>query len=369
MKSVITMGNEIKKIAIIAGARPNFMKIGPVLKAYESAMDKMLFVHTGQHYDFSMSDVFFKELGLREPDVFLGAGSGSHARQTAKVMTEFEKWCLENKPGRVVVAGDVNSTMACSIVASKLGIPSAHIESGLRSFDRTMPEEINRIVTDQLSEFLFTTSKDAEKNLRKENVFGEIHFVGNSMIDSLLYISDKLDGQTLDNMSLKKSEYCLVTLHRPLNVDNKDNLKIVTEILANVAEMIKIVFPVHPRTLKNLENFGYNKTLENHGVMLTEPLGYKSFVELEKNAEFVLTDSGGVQEETTYFKVPCLTLRANTERPVTVTEGTNELVPPDKNIIREKASQIISGKWKKGTVPELWDGKAGERIAQILRDW
>ncbi len=356
------------KIAIIAGARPNFMKIAPVLRALESFKDGVsLLVHTGQHYDFSMSDIFFRELGIREPDGFLGAGSGSHAEQTAKVMTAFETWCREVKPKRIAVAGDVNSTMACAIVGAKTYIPVAHIESGLRSFDRTMPEEINRIVTDQLSDLLFTTCRDAEINLKRENAFGKICFVGNPMIDSLVCISGKIDGKTLDDMGLKKDEYCLITLHRPANVDDKCNLGKITDILNNLSEMIKTVFPVHPRTLKNLESFGYKEKLQK--VLMTKPLGYKSFIELEKNAKFVLTDSGGVQEETTYFRVPCLTLRPNTERPVTVTEGTNELCDLDKNDFFEKVHKIIAGNWKKGAVPELWDGRAGERIARILVDW
>ncbi|MBN1150906.1 UDP-N-acetylglucosamine 2-epimerase (non-hydrolyzing) [candidate division WOR-3 bacterium] len=358
------------KIAIVAGARPNFMKVAPVLKVYEKLTGKnMLFVHTGQHYDFSMSETFLEELDLRKPDAFLGAGSGSHAFQTSKVMTEFEKWCTENKPSSIVVAGDVNSTMACAITAAKIGIPSAHIESGLRSFDRSMPEEINRMVTDQLSEILFTTCKNAGDNLKKENVFGRVYFVGNPMIDSLVYISGKLDGKILGSMDLQKGEYCLVTIHRPSNVDDQENLKIIADILTGLSDMIKIVFPVHPRTLKKLKNSAYKEKLLKKDIILTEPLKYSKFIEVEKNAKLVLTDSGGVQEETTYFKVPCLTLRPNTERPITVTEGTNELVPLDFSIIKSKVSDIIAGKWKKGVVPELWDGRAGERIARYLADW
>ncbi|MBN1619565.1 UDP-N-acetylglucosamine 2-epimerase (non-hydrolyzing) [candidate division WOR-3 bacterium] len=358
----------MKKTAIVAGARPNFMKIAPVLRELKSNNDDdFLLVHTGQHYDYLMSEVFFKELGIREPDAFLGAGSGSHAEQTAKVMTSFEKWCFEKNPGRIVVAGDVNSTMACAIAGAKISIPVAHIESGLRSFDKTMPEEINRIVTDQLSALLFTTCMEAEINLKRENTFGNIHFVGNPMIDSLIYISEKLDGKTLDDMGLDKREYCLVTLHRPANVDDRENLENLSEILNGISEIIKVVFPVHPRTLKNLEYYGFKEKLKN--VLMTKPLGYKNFIELEKNAKFVLTDSGGVQEETTYFMVPCLTLRPNTERPVTVTEGTNELCDLDKTAVLEKVRIIIGQKWKKGSIPDFWDGNAGSRIACILADW
>ncbi|KQC13698.1 MAG: UDP-N-acetylglucosamine 2-epimerase [Desulfuromonas sp. SDB] len=347
------------------------MKVAPVLKVLDRSHEiSCLLVHTGQHYDAKMSEVFFQDLEIREPDAYLGVGSGSHAQQTARVMEEFEKWCLQHKPDRVVVAGDVNSTMAAAIVAVKLNIPSAHIESGLRSFDREMPEEINRIVTDQLCEILFITSEDARENLIKENVQGEIHFVGNPMIDSLVTISEKLDHKILSELNINSQNYLLVTLHRPRNVDNQENLQKLVDILLDISKNLPVVFPVHPRTEKNLEKFDLSEKLSRkQGILLTGPIGYRDFICLEKNAKAVLTDSGGIQEETTYFGIPCLTARPNTERPVTITMGTNELVNLDKDMILDNIDLILKEKYKKGKIPPRWDGKAGERIAQILIDW
>lgn len=321
----------MKKIFLITGARPNFMKIAPIWKEMKKYPDcfNPIIVHTGQHYDDKMSAIFFKDMELPNPDIYLGVGSGSHAVQTAKVMVEFEKVCLEKKPDLIIVVGDVNSTLACSIVASKLLSPLAHIEAGLRSFDRTMPEEINRIVTDSLSNFLFTTCEDANKNLRKEGISNEkIFFVGNTMADTLLRFKDRYSSSFISfQMRIKEKEYALLTLHRPSNVDNEINFISILEALKEIQTRIKIIFPIHPRTKKQIKDMDMKGRFANmKNIALIEPLGYLEFMSLLVHSKFVLTDSGGIQEETTVLGIPCLTLRKNTERPITVKKGTNILL-------------------------------------------
>ena len=359
------------KIILAVGARPNFMKMAPLY--FELIKEKgiqTLIVHTGQHYDYKMSQSFFEELNLPKPHYFLGVGSGTHSGQTGKIMIEFEKVLLKEKPDLVVVFGDVNSTLACSITAKKLCIPVAHVEAGLRSFDMTMPEEVNRKLTDAISDFLFTPSLDANKNLRKENIDNaKIFFVGNIMIDSLAAILKKADNSfentILQRYDLQREKFALITLHRPSNVDNKDSLERILNSLNNISRKIHVIFPMHPRTKRNLDEFRI-KIVFSKKFTVSEPLTYKEFIVLEKNAAFVLTDSGGIQEETTYFNIPCFTLRKNTERPVTIIEGTNELV--DIENAEEKVESVLSGNCKRGKVPDLWDGKTAKRIAKVLKN-
>lgn len=358
-----------RKIILVAGARPNFMKVAPLyreMKNYLNDFEPVL-VHTGQHYDINMSDAFFTDLELPMPDVCLGVGSASHAVQTAAVMVSFERTCAEHKPDMVIVVGDVNSTLACAITAVKLNVPVAHVEAGLRSGDRSMPEEINRLVTDGISSLLFTPSADADENLLKEGCAPErIHRVGNIMIDSLEFIKPKVkDARTCEKIGVMPKSYGLVTLHRPSNVDIKENLDKIVDVLAKAAELSRIVFPVHPRTRKNLESCGLlSKINECPGISVLEPLSYIDFMNLMMNAKFLLTDSGGIQEETTYLGIPCLTLRINTERPITIKEGTNELVTLDN--LGSKVMEIHTGEWKRGKIPELWDGRAAERILAVI---
>lgn len=355
------------KIVHVVGARPNFMKVAPVLAAARAAgLGEQVLVHTGQHYDAAMSDVFFTDLGMPRPDIFLGVGSGTHAEQTARVMVAFEQTCREVGPDLVVVAGDVNSTMAAAIVAAKLVIPCAHVEAGLRSNDRTMPEEVNRIVTDRLCELLFTPSADGDENLLREGVPPhQIHRIGNAMIDSLLaHLPAARAFGVVAELGLRPREYVVLTLHRPANVDDD---RVLTRLLGAVGEVAKrmpVVFPVHPRTRKSLERIG-----SPAGVRLCEPLGYLSFLGLTADAAFVMTDSGGLQEETTALGIPCLTLRENTERPVTVTEGTNTIVGSDPDRIAAEVERIFSGGGKRGRVPDLWDGRAGVRAAEAIASW
>jgi UDP-N-acetylglucosamine 2-epimerase (non-hydrolysing) len=461
------------KVINVVGARPNFMKIAPIIRAIKSfnqanqrnqtnlsremgslfhgdqrnqrnLIDYKL-VHTGQHYDYEMSKVFFEDLELPEPDIYLGVGSGSHAEQTGRVMIEFEKVLFKQKPDLVVVVGDVNSTLACALAASKIdysrgsGINSkvdpvkgeqilfnnltnsknpinttnargyrpliAHVEAGLRSFDRTMPEEINRLLTDQISDFLFTPSRDANKNLSKEGIPEEkIFLVGNVMVDSLLYNLEKAKQSTiLDQLDLRQrslsdhcslmTDYCLLTLHRPSNVDNKDVFLRIINALIEISKHIPIIFPIHPRTRKQIEAFGLssyfvyhdvkpinqtnqinqrnkknqrNQTNQTNRINLIDPLGYLDFLNLMMHSTFVMTDSGGIQEETTVLGIPCLTLRDTTERPITISQGTNVLVRNDTHKIIDEAFKILDRKGKTGNHPELWDGKAAERIVEVL---
>jgi UDP-N-acetylglucosamine 2-epimerase (non-hydrolysing) len=345
----------------VVGARPNFVKAAPVLRATGQRGIRQTLVHTGQHYDRNMSDIFFTQLGLPEPDINLEVGSGSHAWQTAEIMLRFEAAVVEAKPDIVLVYGDVNSTIAAALVCSKLLLPVAHVEAGLRSFDRTMPEEINRIVTDQLSEVLFTPSGDGNENLLREGVSQDrIHLVGNVMIDTLVRLLPAARSCAKNGLP---DRFALVTLHRPSNVDNTENLEEILNSLAEVSTELKIIFPVHPRTRQRIAESGLN----TGQLSLLEPMPYIEFLSLESHAQFVITDSGGIQEETTYLGVPCLTMRSNTERPVTVTAGTNILVGDDRLKLVAEVRNILEGKAKKGVIPPLWDGHSGERIADILQ--
>jgi UDP-N-acetylglucosamine 2-epimerase (non-hydrolysing) len=345
----------------VVGARPNLMKVAPVLSALKQySKIKQSLIHTGQHYDTNMSDVFFEQLAIPAPDVNLGVGSGSHARQTAEIMTRFEPVVVERKPDLVLVYGDVNSTVATALVCSKLLIQVGHVEAGLRSFDRAMPEEINRLLTDQLADLLFTPSEDGNKNLEREGIpANKVHKVGNVMIDSLVRLLPVAINQKLNGLP---NRYVLVTLHRPANVDDDHALKVILGYLLELNSELKVVFPVHPRTRRRIADFG----IDVSQLDLREPLPYIEFLALQRRATAVVTDSGGIQEETTYLKVPCLTLRNNTERPVTVTMGTNILVGQDGTMLRAELTHILQGKQKQGTVPPLWDGHSGERIAEIL---
>lgn len=345
----------------IVGARPNFMKVAPVLNALkEREKVEQTVIHTGQHYDANMSDVFFQQLGIPAPDVNLAVGSGSHAKQTAEIMVRLEPVVLERQPDTVLVYGDVNSTVATVLVCAKLGVRVGHVEAGLRSFDRTMPEEVNRLVTDQLADFLFTPSEDGDENLRREGIGAEKVFrVGNVMIDSLvrlLPLAQKTGSNGLPG------RYALVTLHRPANVDDGATLKGILESLLEVNRDLAVVFPAHPRTRQRIAEFGLNAGQ----LRVLDPLPYVDFLGLQSRATVVITDSGGIQEETTYLGVPCLTVRENTERPITVSMGTNVLVGRDREKLRTELSRVLAGKAKKGVVPPLWDGHAGERIADVL---
>ncbi|HWO35954.1 MAG TPA: UDP-N-acetylglucosamine 2-epimerase (non-hydrolyzing) [Candidatus Acidoferrum sp.] len=345
----------------VVGARPNFMKAAPVMRALNEHRDvRQSLVHTGQHYDSNMSDVFFSQLDIPAPDVNLEVGSGSHARQTAEIMSRIEPVLLERKPDVVLVYGDVNSTVAAALVCSKLLIRIAHIEAGLRSFDRSMPEEINRIVTDRLADLLFTPSADGDQNLRAEGVeVGKIHLVGNVMIDSLIRLLPSAMTSPKDGLP---NQYALVTLHRPSNVDDSATLKGILEALLEVSAQFHVIFPVHPRTRQRMAVLGMNAT----NLHLLEPLPYIEFLALQRGSKVVITDSGGIQEETTYLGVPCLTLRNNTERPITVDLGTNVLVGQEVGKLRSELAKILEGNAKSGVIPPLWDGHAGERIAEIL---
>jgi UDP-N-acetylglucosamine 2-epimerase (non-hydrolysing) len=344
----------------VVGARPNFVKAAPVLRAIKDRGIRQTLVHTGQHYDRNMSDVFFTQLEIPEPDVNLEVGSGSHAAQTAEIMRRFEPVVLERKPDMVLVYGDVNSTVAAALVCSKLLIQVGHVEAGLRSFDRTMPEEINRIVTDRLSDILFTPSEDGDTNLLNEGVPQEkIHRVGNVMIDSLLKFLPLAEKCPTNGWPKR---YALVTLHRPSNVDENENLKKILDSLLEISEQMDIVFPVHPRTRQRIAQFGIDVTK----LHLLEPMPYIEFLAMQRRAQVVITDSGGIQEETTFLGIPCLTLRTNTERPITVTAGTNKLIGEDMTVLNAEFTKILKGEAQKGSIPALWDGHAGERIADIL---
>lgn len=360
------------KVILVAGARPNFMKVAPIYAEMNRRPDEFepMIVHTGQHYDAAMSDAFFDDLKMPRPDIYLGVGSASHAVQTAMIMTEFEPVVLEHQPDWVVVVGDVNSTIACALVCAKLGIRVAHIEAGLRSRDRTMPEEINRILTDSISDLLLTTSQDADENLAAEGIPAEkIRFVGNVMIDSLLeHIQISGSSTIREDIGLTENNYAVLTLHRPSNVDEQETFSGIADALIEIANKLPIVFPVHPRTRAKIEEFDLKDKLSSAGVMMVEPLGYLDFMRLYSGARLVLTDSGGLQEETTVLGIPCLTLRNNTERPITIEMGTNVLVGTDRDKIVDAAMKVLnSGTTDAGTkIPPLWDGKAAERICDEL---
>jgi UDP-N-acetylglucosamine 2-epimerase (non-hydrolysing) len=359
------------KVLCIVGARPNFMKIDPILRAFDRRPGRFesKLVHSGQHYDDAMSKIFFEELGIREPEVYMGVGSGSHAEQTAAVLVGIEKILLADRPDVVVTVGDVNSTMAATLAATKLLVPVAHVEAGLRSGDRTMPEEINRLVTDAISDFLFTPSRDGDENLLREGVAREkIHFVGNVMIDTLLRCRD-LAGRSnvFAEMNVKKKGYALVTLHRPSNVDHRPSLAKLLSALRHIQERLDVIFPIHPRTAKRIAEHGFQADVDAmKRLRLVPPIGYIDFLALQSHAAMVLTDSGGIQEETTVLGVPCLTLRENTERPITISEGTNRLVGSDPERIVAEALAILDGPPRPGRIPEYWDGRAADRIADVL---
>ncbi|MCX7879160.1 MAG: UDP-N-acetylglucosamine 2-epimerase (non-hydrolyzing) [Ignavibacteria bacterium] len=359
------------KIISVVGARPNFMKVAPLEREFAKLphIFEHLICHTGQHYDYEMSQSFFDDLGLSKPSFYLGAGSGSHGEQTGKILIEFEKVCQTAKPDLVIVVGDVNSTIAATLVAVKMGIKTAHIEAGLRSFDRTMPEEINRIATDSICDYFFVTEESGVKNLLREGRSPEkIFFVGNTMIDSLIGILPKIDkSKILENLNISPKTFALMTLHRPSNVDSKKQLSKIVEIIRFIAEKITIVFPIHPRTKKNLEKLSLLSELEEiPNLIQTEPLGYIDFIKLMKNSRFVITDSGGIQEETTFLQIPCLTLRTTTERPITTEIGTNRLVPPVKEKIIEAIIETLNQPNVESAIPPLWDGKTAERIVNII---
>jgi UDP-N-acetylglucosamine 2-epimerase (non-hydrolysing) len=361
--------NPFPKFIIVAGARPNFMKIAPIMASFAkrrsiSQAFEVKLVHTGQHYDRRMSDDFFSDLDIPNPDINLAVGSGTHAEQTARVMLAFERVCLSEMPDWVVVVGDVNSTLACSVTARKLGINVAHVEAGLRSRDMSMPEEVNRLCTDAVSNLLFTTDHLAVKNLICEGVSSDrIEFVGNTMIDTLMRNLKRAVSLPLPD-GLRASEYAVVTLHRPSNVDSEDTLGPLFRAVQEIAEQIPVVFPIHPRTRKNLHAFGYLKT--NVNIRLIDPLSYTPFISLVSRARLVLTDSGGIQEETTVLRIPCLTMRNNTERPITCTMGTNILVGTDPERIIAAARAVLNDSCRESSIPPRWDGFAGERIVDTL---
>ncbi len=349
----------------VVGARPNFMKAAPVIQAL-GMHDRVrqTLVHTGQHYDFNMSDVFFQQLGMPAPDINLEVGSGSHAQQTSQIIARFEAVVLERKPDWVVVYGDVNSTVAAAMVCAKLLIPVAHVEAGLRSFDRTMPEEINRLLTDQISDLLFTPSEDGNHNLRMEGVATEkIHLVGNVMIDTLVRLLPCAKERIPQDIP---DPYVLVTLHRPSNVDDIGWLKALFDMFLQISQGISVLFPVHPRTRARMAEAGIDFGNRGSKLQIVDPVPYLEFLALQSRAAAVITDSGGIQEETTYLGVPCLTVRENTERPITVSLGTNTLVGRDIQRLQTELKAVLAGKVKSGRVPPLWDGHAAERISQVM---
>ncbi|CAN5370961.1 UDP-N-acetylglucosamine 2-epimerase (non-hydrolyzing) [soil metagenome] len=364
-------------IDIIAGARPNFMKIAPIIREIDLANKQAgrnsdsndyleyRLIHTGQHYDRNMSGAFFEQLGIPKPDMNLESGSGSQSEQTGRIMTRYEQALADRRSDLCIVVGDVTSTMACSITAKKMGVKIAHVEGGIRSRDWTMPEEINRVATDSITDYFFTTSEVANNNLRKEGVPEEnIYFVGNTMIDTLLANMEKLKQPAVfSKKNLVESEYFVMTLHRPANVDEENKLKALIDNIANGVEGGKIIFPVHPRTKKILDDLG----IKHENLIYTEPLGYHEFIWLVKHARAVITDSGGITEETTVLEIPCLTLRDNTERPETVTQGTNELIGTNPDAVKPALEKLLQGNWKKGTVPDKWDGKASARIVEAIQ--
>ena len=362
-------------LACVVGARPNFMKMAPLLRTLQAYPQvNPVLIHTGQHYDHNLSDVFFQELGMKRPDIHLEVGSGKHGQQTARVLERFEETLEQGAPGggaydRVVVVGDVNSTMAATIAAVKLGVPVAHVEAGLRSFDRTMPEEINRLLTDAICDMLLVSEPSGLENLRREGRPEEcLHLVGNVMIDTLRWLLPKAQARdTLDRLELQPKSYVVVTLHRPSNVDQPETLGPLLEVLCEIAADMPVVFPVHPRTAQRIERFGLADRLAAcPGLRQLPPMGYLDFLALTSQARAIVTDSGGLQEESTALEIPCLTARFNTERPITVEQGTSTLVGNDPEKLRGGLRSILQGTYKQGKCPELWDGQAAERVATIL---
>ena len=352
----------------VVGTRPNFMKMMPVISGLNKLNIPNMLIHTGQHYDENMSKVFFRDLRIPDPDIFLGVGSGSHAEITAKIMIEFEKVCLKNNPRLVIVAGDVNSTLACALAAKKLNIPIAHVESGLRSYDQEMPEEINRMLTDRISDLLFVTEKSGIEHSLNEGIAREkIHFVGNCMIDSVKkFLPAALEQKPWYKYALDEYDYTLITLHRPSNVDSAENINKAVRMLNEMSKSSKLVFPVHPRTKSRLAQSSHKL---DGNILMLEPLPYLKFLGLMAKARLVITDSGGIQEETTYLGVQCITFRENTERPVTVDLGTNQLVGTDPRELLKTFNKIINGEIKKGIIPPKWDGNAGTRIVKIINEY
>ncbi len=363
------MKNGIKIINIV-GTRPNFMKIAPIMQFMKSSKRiEPILLHTGQHYDVQMSDTFFNELKIPRPDISLDIGSDTHARQVARIMEKFDKVCDDIQPDAILVVGDVNSTMACSLVAAKKGIKIIHVEAGIRSGDRSMPEEINRLVTDSIADYLLPPSQDAVENLLAEGHSSDsIQMVGNIMIDTLLMHQSQINASAVHKtLGIKGKEYVALTLHRPSNVDDPVTFERILDALQIIQTKIRIVFPIHPRTRKMLKDLNLESRINNMpGLILCDPLGYFDFGKLVSGAKFVLTDSGGIQEETTVYGIPCITLRENTERPITITMGTNEIAGSDTQKIIDYALQILEGKWKKGSIPQLWDGKTAERIVSFI---
>jgi len=361
------------KVLNVVGARPNFMRVAPLHRALLKMPElESCIVHTGQHYDERMSDVFFRQLEMPEQDVYLWIGSGSHAQQTARVMTAFEEVVLDEQPDLVVVVGDVNSTLACALVAVKLHVPVAHVEAGLRSGDRTMPEEINRIVTDSIADLLFVTEQSGLDHLRTEGIPDtKVHFVGNVMIDSLVHFRRKAaKTRVLSDLKLEQRPYVLMTMHRPATVDHPQGLEAVLETIEGIAREFAVVFPIHPRTRARMEEFGLTSRFRSiPELILTDPAGYLEFLRLMERAVVVITDSGGIQEETTFLGVPCITLRDSTERPVTVELGTNQLMDLEPEAIRVAARDLAHHGRPGSSVPPLWDGKAAERIAEVIRSF
>ncbi|TAJ14893.1 UDP-N-acetylglucosamine 2-epimerase (non-hydrolyzing) [Marinilabiliaceae bacterium JC017] len=356
------------KIILVAGARPNFIKIAPLYQVlHQVPTVEVLLCHTGQHYDSNMSQVYFEELGIPEPDYNLGVNGGTHGWQTGQIMMRFDEVMEKEQPQCVIVVGDVNSTLACGLVAVKRGVKLVHVEAGLRSFDRSMPEEINRIVTDSIADLLFVSEKSGLKHLHDEGIPSEkVHFVGNVMIDSLVWNKARIHGQTiLDDLSVKKENYAVVTLHRPSNVDDPVRFRELVNWLCDISKKVKIVWPVHPRTQKRMVADDFFQSLPEN-IIVTDPLGYLSFQKLISTARIVITDSGGVQEETTYLGIPCITLRRNTERPITIECGTNYLVGDDLTQATKLVDVFLNGKEKSSIIPDLWDGTTAERIVSIL---
>ncbi len=375
-----TWPSDLGPVICVVGARPNFMKMAPILRAFAAHVPAIptLLLHTGQHYDRDMNDRLFEDLRLPQPDINLEVGSGSHAVQTAEVMKRFEPVLDERKPSCVLVVGDVNSTLACSLVAAKKGIPVVHVEAGLRSYDRAMPEEINRVLTDQIADLLYTTERSAADNLAREGIGAErVRFVGNVMIDSLLSNRQYARAPAAsiaagggDPALIAGAEgYGIVTLHRPSNVDHPDILASLLGVLREISERLPLVFALHPRTRSNIERFGLQQLIDTPRMLMLPPQGYLEMLGLMAGARIVLTDSGGLQEETTALGVPCLTMRENTERPITVEQGTNTMVGRDIAAIRRQTAETLAGRGKSGRVPELWDGRAAERIAADLAGW
>jgi len=364
--------NNSIKIINVVGARPNFVKIAPIMRELRNnSFFEPILVHTGQHYTKSMNEDFFEDLEIPKPDYSLGVGSGSHAVQTAKIMIEFEKVCLSEKPNLVLVVGDVNSTIACALVAKKLHIKVVHVEAGLRSFDREMPEEINRILTDSISDLLFVTETSGIQNLKNEGVSEDKMFmVGNVMIDSLVHSIEKIkNGKCFEKFGVEPKKYFVLTLHRPSNVDKKENILPLLDAISKIQTNVKIIFPIHPRTLKSLKGKNILESVKKmQNLIICEPLNYISFLSLAYYSTGVLTDSGGIQEETTYFKIPCITIRENTERPSTTKTGSNILVGTNPERIVQEAKKVLENKKSESGIPELWDGKTAKRIVQILSE-